>query len=224
MKGPYCWGFVFMGFFVFLSRAEIYDRFLDCFGLCLLVLEKFALDQRVHDGANTIFTGLGALKNLLNLASITKPNRRTRGEHRQLPREISRYLRLVPQQQVLEITNVLKRTSVSDHTAGIDRQSKMKGEGPAILPETREGGRIHRRGAVTIAPGAHHIEIFQRESRRINLLVAQGTAFVGPMLVELLAYGNSAANVRLDRGDSRRWWWHVEPDNPFHDPFATKHR
>src|SRR5689334_7130733 len=98
----------------------------------------------------------------------------------------------------------------------------MEGEFLAAL-----GDALLRRaalGAIMVAPAAHDVEVFQGETRGIDLRVTRGTGFQGPVLVQLLAHGSCAANVRLHRGYAGGRRSRLLAEDAFHDPGAAQDR
>src|SRR5687767_7501944 len=93
--------------------------------------------------------------------------------------------------------------------------------GPAIFALAHLRDLVLRIAAITVPPCAHDIEALQRESLRVDLVVAAGTALVGPMLVELLPNRYGSARVRINGGYSRRWRRHHPAEDTLADPLSA---
>src|SRR5687767_4765198 len=98
----------------------------------------------------------------------------------------------------------------------------MKLERLAVLASSDFGRLSFGNRTVAIAPAAHDIETFERESRRVHLAVTRCAAGIITMFLQLLPNCHRATDVGLDCSNWR-WWRNVDAENSLHDPFPPKH-
>src|SRR5688572_20762973 len=82
-------------------------------------------------------------------------------------------------------------------------------------------GRIALRFRIRLPPAADRIEGLETEAERIDLAMAFGAGFVGPVFLEPLADGGGPAHVRFDGRNHIRWRWRLDAENVFRNPDAA---
>src|ERR1700678_4228089 len=85
----------------------------------LLVEEKAALYNLMHEGAHAVLPGGGVLQDPLDLGPVAEPDGRAGRIDKELPREVSRDLPLVVEQQPLEAADVREGPAVGQLAAAV---------------------------------------------------------------------------------------------------------
>ena len=167
---------------------------------------------------------LGRGDNLLDRRPITEADRGAGRVDRELPGDIAGNLRFVLQEDLIEGADITEGAAVVQLAAWIHGLGIVEGKRPAVLSETMFRRVTDGIGPVAIPPSAHHIEALECEARWVDVPMARRAAFVGAVLVELLADRDGAANVGFDgrhRGWRRR---NVMAHNALENPFAAQDR
>src|SRR5262245_55567307 len=73
-----------------------------------------------------------------------------------------------------------------------------------------------------VTPAAHHVEVLQRKSCRIDFRVAGSAGFEVAMLVELRTDRRRAADVRLDRMHACWRWRRLLAEDALYDPRSSQ--
>jgi hypothetical protein len=132
------------------------------------------------------------------------------------------------EQQLLELGEVRERASVRQTVAGFNWSAFTVLIGGEVFRQ-RANTIVNpilalRDDAVTLAPAADDIIVFQCEAGRVNLRVAARAVFGRAVFSELLANGRRSADVRLDGGDVRRRRRYRAAQNAVEHPYATRNR
>ena len=139
-----------------------------------------------------------------HLFAVREADRRAGGIGGKLADQVSgNGLLLVIEQEPFEFANVFEGAAIGERAGGIYRQPVVEGE--RLTRKADAGFRLRTlgKGAIAVAPAAHDIEAFERESRRIDLTVAGSASGIGAVAVELLADGDRASYIRLKSGHAR---------------------
>src|SRR5205814_4940157 len=124
---------------------------------------------------------------------------RTGGVGGKLTDEVSCHRSLFAiEQELFEFANVLEGSPICECAGRIHRQAVVEGERLTRKADPRFRLHVLREGAISVTPAAHHIEAFERESRRIDVTVAGSAGGIGAVTIELLADGDSASDIRLE--------------------------
>ena len=111
---------------------------------------------------------------------------------------------------------------------------KLIGSVEHPVTQIGETGKFHSAGIVAVriyrvahfvefAPGANHIEVFQRKTNRVDHHMAGRTDRVGPVLREPLTDGSRRSAITCLGQDRhiRRWRWWRRAKHVIQQPFAS---
>lgn len=177
----------------------------------------------MDEGADAVVAGGGAFEDGLDFGAVGEADGGAGGVDGELAGEVASELLFVVEEELLEFADVTEFASVGKFAGGIDGKCVVEGEFLTALGEAF-GKFTAFFGAVTFAPAAHDIEIFESEAGRIHFDVASVAAFEGAMFFKLLPDGDGTADVGLDGGKIGRRWRRFLAEDAFHDPCATEDR
>src|SRR4051812_43386223 len=121
------------------------------------VLEQLTLHHRVDEGADTVVSRGGALKDFFQLGTVSETDGRARGKSDELPGEVAGGGNFVALHERLELANAFERAPVWQLARRVDREAVVKRERLAAHAEAAHGRNIFGHGPITIAAAAHHI-------------------------------------------------------------------
>src|ERR1043166_4942782 len=130
--------------------------------------------------------GTGAVQNLFDPGAVAETDWRARGIDGQLPGEVARDLLLVLKQQLFKFANISELPTVRQLTGRIHRRTCKERNFLPIFSMAWCRTPVAQ-GAVTVAPAAEHVEVFQRKPSRVHFRVTGRATLLAAMLLELLA-------------------------------------
>ena len=88
------------------------------------------------------------------------------------------------QQEFLELEYVVEVLAAGRHTGGIDFLPDVVHKLVPTPPQAFNPHRSPAERAVVVPPATHDVEVLQRETRGIDLLMTAGTGCIRPMLLQ----------------------------------------
>ena len=145
----------------------------------LIAQERLAQDNQAHELAQAAFLAVEFSENLIDAGAVADFEFTSQGVGHQFFAQAAVELVLSIYEEFSEFRKRPKRISAREFAGGIDRIFLL----------------------VFVPPASDGVEVFQREAERVDLAMAFGAGCDFPMFQELLANGDSAADVRFDRSN-----------------------